>query len=60
MAYNGWPMLFDPYLEAIRNEPEFEALANELDEALAEMAGRVADAEQSGNWDQLRAMVEST
>jgi TolB-like protein/Tfp pilus assembly protein PilF len=59
VASNGWPMSIDPYLESIRNEPEFQEMVRELDEAIAEMHQRVLEAEQSGNWDELRALVKT-
>ena len=58
VASNGWPMLIDPYLESLRAEPEFQAMVGELDDAIARMQQRVAEAEQSGNWDALRALIE--
>ncbi len=60
VASNGWPLSIDPYLDSLRSEREFQAMISELDEAVAEMQQRVARAEQSGNWDELRALVESS
>jgi len=34
-------------------------MVGELDEAVARMQQRVDRAEQSGNWDELRAIIES-
>jgi hypothetical protein len=34
-------------------------MVRELDEAIAEMHQRVLEAEQSGNWDELRALVKT-
>ena len=59
VASNGWPLSIDPYLDSIRNEPEFQAMVRELDDAIAEMQQRVLEAEQSGNWDELRAHVRT-
>ncbi|MGI9259703.1 MAG: tetratricopeptide repeat protein, partial [Gammaproteobacteria bacterium] len=59
-ASNGWPMAIDPYLDSLRDQPGFQAMAGELDDEIARMQQRLADAEQSGNWDELRALVEST
>jgi tetratricopeptide (TPR) repeat protein len=58
VASNGWPVSIDPYLDSIRNEPEFQAMIRELDDAIAEMHQRVLEAEESGNWDELRALVK--
>ena len=57
---NGWPLAIDPYLISLRGQPGFEAMVSELDDAVAEMQQRVFQAEQSGNWDELRALAEST
>lgn len=57
-ASNSWPLSIDPYVDSIRNEPEFEAMVRELDDAIAEMHQRVLEAEESGNWDELRALVK--
>jgi TolB-like protein/Tfp pilus assembly protein PilF len=57
---NGWPLAIDPYLNSLRGQPGFEAMVSELDDAVAEMQQRVFQAEQSGNWDELRALAEST
>jgi len=59
VASNGWPLSIDPYLDSIRSEPEFQAMLRELDDAIAEMQQRVLEAEQTGNWDDLRALVET-
>jgi tetratricopeptide (TPR) repeat protein len=58
VASNGWPVSIDPYLDSIRNEPEFQAMIRELDDAIAEMHQRVLEAEESGNWHELRALVK--
>ena len=57
---NGWPMALDPYLNSLRGQPGFEAMVSELDDDVAQMRQRVAQAEQSGNWDELRSLVESS
>ena len=57
---NGWPLAIDPYLNSLRGQPGFEAMVTELDDAVAEMQQRVFQAEQSDNWDELRALAEST
>ena len=60
VASNGWPLAIDPYLDSLRGQPAFQAMVGALDDAVAEMQQRVSEAEQSGNWDQLRALVESS
>jgi TolB-like protein len=57
VATNRWPMVIDPYLDSLRSNPEFQAMVDEIDEKVAAMHQRVTEAEQSGNWDELRAMV---
>jgi TolB-like protein/tetratricopeptide (TPR) repeat protein len=60
VASNGWPLAVDPYLDSLRDQPAFEVMVKELDDAVAQTHQRVSQAEQSGNWDELRALVEST
>jgi TolB-like protein/Tfp pilus assembly protein PilF len=60
VASNGWPLALDPYLDSLRDQPAFQAMTSEIDDALAQMQQRLSDAEQTGNWDELRALVEST
>ena len=60
VASNGWPLAIDPYLDPLRDQPAFQAMVSELDDAVAQMHQRVSQAEESGNWDELRALVEST
>ncbi len=57
---NGWPLAIDPYVASLRGQPAFEAMVDELEAAVALMQQRVKDAEQSGNWDELRALVGSS
>ena len=56
---NGWPLTIDPYLDSLRSNAEFQAMIDEVDDKVAAMQQRVAEAEQSGNWDELRALVDS-
>jgi TolB-like protein/Tfp pilus assembly protein PilF len=58
VASNGWPLAVDPYLDSLRDQPAFQAMVRELDDAVAQMQERLAKAEQSGNWDELRALVK--
>jgi TolB-like protein/tetratricopeptide (TPR) repeat protein len=60
VASNGWPMAADPYLNSLRDQPAFQALVGELDNELMKMRQRVTESEQSSNWDELRALTEST
>ena len=57
---NGCPIAIDPYLNSLRGQPGFQAMVRELDDLVAEMQQRVSQVEQSGNWDELRALAEST
>ena len=57
---NGWPISIDPYLESIRGKPEFKAMVDELDDAVAIMQERVAQAEATGDWEAIRALAESS
>ena len=59
VSSNGWPLALDPYLDSIRDRAEFQVMAGELDDAVAVMRERVAQAEATGNWDELRALVDS-
>ena len=58
VASNGWPIVIDPYLGSLRDQPAFQAMVSELDDAVTAMQQRVSDAEQSGNWDELRALLD--
>jgi TolB-like protein/tetratricopeptide (TPR) repeat protein len=60
VASSGWPLAVDPFLEPLRGQPGFEVMVQELDDAISQMHQRVLDSEQSGNWDALRALVETT
>jgi tetratricopeptide (TPR) repeat protein len=60
VASNGWPLAIDPYLNSLRGQPGFQAMVRELDDLVAEMQQRISQVEQSGNWDELRALAEST
>jgi tetratricopeptide (TPR) repeat protein len=60
VASNGWPLAIDPYLETLRDQPAFRAMIKELDFEVTQMQQRLSQAEQSGNWDELRTLVTST
>ena len=57
---NGWPMSLDPYLESIRGKPAFHAMATVIGDAVAVMRQRANQAEESDNWDALRALTDSS
>jgi tetratricopeptide (TPR) repeat protein len=59
VASNGWDLTDDPYLDSLRSNAEFQVLISEVDDMVAAMQQRVIQAEQSGNWDELRALVGS-
>lgn len=56
---NAWPLSIDPYIESIRDRPEFTAMVSQIDDAVDVMRERVVAAEESGNWDELRALADS-
>jgi len=62
VASNGWPLAIDPYLDSLRDQPGFQAMVEEIDDAIDAMRQRLAEAEQSGDWDSLRAatLTETT
>lgn len=60
VASNGWPLAIDPYLDSLRGQPGFEVMVSELEDKVATMQQRLSDVEQSGNWNELRALTEST
>ena len=60
VASNGWPLAVDPYLDSLRDQPAFQAMVEELNDAVEVMHQRVSEAEQSGNWDELRALTVVT
>ena len=59
VASDSWPLIIDPYLDSLRSKTEFQAMVGEVDDKVAAMQQRVIQAEQSGNWDELRALVDS-
>jgi TolB-like protein/tetratricopeptide (TPR) repeat protein len=56
---NGWPLALDPYLDSLRDRPEFQAMASEIEDAVMLMQERATLTEASGNWDDLRAIADS-
>lgn len=60
VSSNGWPLAIDPFLDSLRDQPAFQAMVSELDDEVDKMRQRVAAAEETGNWDELRALAEQT
>jgi TolB-like protein/tetratricopeptide (TPR) repeat protein len=56
---NGWPLSLDPYLDSLRDRPEFQAMASEIEDAVMLMQERATLTEASGDWDDLRAIADS-
>jgi TolB-like protein/tetratricopeptide (TPR) repeat protein len=59
VSSNGWPLALDPFINSLRDQPGFQAMVGELDDAVAEMQQHVSQAEDSGNWDELRSRLIS-
>jgi len=57
---NVWLLEDDPYLVSIRDDPRFLAVLDELETLNELMHTRVMQAEESGNWDALRALAGSS
>ncbi len=55
---NVWSVADDPYLAALRDDPRFVAMLDEMNRAIDAMYQRVVEAETSGDWDSLRAKAE--
>ena len=53
--FDGWPLVLDPYLETIRDEPRFRVMVAELDSYVGEMRGRLYEAHERDALDSLRA-----
>ncbi len=48
-----WSLEEIPFLESIRDEPEFKAMVAEINADMARMRENVEEAEASGNWQPL-------
>lgn len=59
LPFDSWLLEMDPYLEAIRDEPVFLAIAAEIEADVAVMRRRVEQAEASGDWSELLAAAGS-
>lgn len=60
LIFDGWPLIADPYLESIRDDPRFASMIDELDGYLAIMRDRLLEAEANDALDDLRGMVTGT
>lgn len=59
VMFDGWPLAIDPYLESIREEPRFVAMVAELDGYIDEMRSRLHEAQESGDFEPLRARART-
>ena len=55
---NVWTLEQDPYLAALRDDPRFDELRKRMSELVDAMYRRVIEAENSGDWESLRAKAE--
>ncbi len=55
--FDNWFLDSDPYLEQMRSDPRFAEILRKLNDLNEVMHQRVIAAEESGNWDQLTALV---
>jgi hypothetical protein len=53
-----WSLDLDPFLAMLRDDQRFAAMVDEVNRSLAEMYERVLHAENTGDWDSLRAQAE--
>ncbi len=59
-AFDGWPLIDDPILNALRRDPRFEAIQQRIDNRIEIMRRNAEIAEESGNWQPLLAKAGST
>ncbi len=57
--YDNWSLDTDPYLAAIRDDPKYLAMVEEIKIKLDEMHESTLRAEASGDWDQLRSLAQT-
>ncbi len=57
LMFDGWPLFSDPYIAAIRDDPRFVVMLDELDGYLAVMRDRLFEAEATDNLAGLRAIA---
>ncbi len=55
---NVWTLEEDPYLAALREDPRFTGMIDEVIRSLEVMYDRVVEAESNGGWENLRAKTE--
>src|SRR5690606_39203609 len=60
VAFDGWPLAIDPYLDNIRDDPRFVEMVAELEGHLSVMRDRLYAAQLSDGLDDLRARAEAT
>ena len=56
-AFDTWTLGIDPYLESIRDLPEFKSIQLEIETAVKAMSERVDQAQASDNWSELLEMA---
>lgn len=60
LMFDGWPLFADPYLDAIRGDPRFPGMIDELDRHLEVMRDRLRRARAEGDLESLRAIARRT
>ena len=55
---NVWTLDEDPYLAVLRDDPRFAELRHRMTELVDAMYRRVVEAENTGDWESLRAKAE--
>ena len=55
---SGWPIEIDPYIESLRDKPEFKKMIGEIENSVTRMQQRVQEAETTGNWQKLRSLID--
>ncbi len=58
IIFDGWLLEVDPYLDSIRQDPRFLMMTSELERYIDEMRQSLNRAEQTGDFESLRARVE--
>lgn len=59
VLFDGWPLVVDPYLDNVRDDPRFDEMVQELDNDLEVMRSRLLQAEAAANLDTLRSKAET-
>jgi tetratricopeptide (TPR) repeat protein len=59
IPYDAWLLEFDPFLGSIRYESRFDDILSELESLNNVMRERVLEAEETGNWDEIRALTNA-